>query len=558
VQDIQTTLPIGTIVRDRYRVEGLLGKGGFGAVYLVRDLRVRGNLFALKELVDTNKQERARFAFECEVLKRLDHTSLPRVYRVFEDDANNRAYMLMDYIEGPNLEALRQKQPDKRFSLPNVLNIMSPIFDAVSYLHNQQPPIIHRDIKPANIIVPEGNDQAVLVDFGIAKEYDPESTTTAVRRCSPGYGAPEQYSRGTNTRTDMYGLGATIYALLTGVVPADAFYRMTTLGGHGVDPLEPVTNFVPSIPQHVAHAIQKAMSINSQERYATADEFWQVLHAAPLVAAIPIIPAIAAQTPYTPTPNVDAVTTIPFNNHPVHNQPITDHPVETSSETRNRKRTLLPIILLLLALLIGGSALAALILPGLTSHPITHTPGPTTIAHHKATAKPTSVPTSAPTTAPTSVPTPPPTAAPTSPPATATAPPAPSYPGVAGTYYGQAHNTSKNVTANISVQLQQNQANLSGYVTINAPLEGSGSIINGFVQSNNYIQFTVGSYAGNAPLLFTGTVAQNGAMQGQYCSIDNTDHCNASSGGQGTWDVNPGNSGTSFINTNRRSNIRTT
>ena len=67
---------------------------------------------------------------------------------------------------------------------------------------------------------------ARFVDFGIAKEYEPDSTTTAIRHCSPGYGAPEQYSMGTDTRTDIYGLGATIYALLTGVVPADAFYRM--------------------------------------------------------------------------------------------------------------------------------------------------------------------------------------------------------------------------------------------------------------------------------------------------------------------------------------------
>lgn len=549
MQDIQTTLSIGTIVRDRYKIEGLLGKGGFGAVYLVRDQRVRGNLFALKELVDTNKQERARFAFECEVLKRLDYPSLPRVYRVFEDDANYRAYMLMDYIEGPNLETLRQKQPDKRFSLLDVMSIMAPIFNAVSYLHNQQPPIIHRDIKPANIIVPEGNDQAMLVDFGIAKEYDPESTTTAVRRCSPGYGAPEQYSRGTNTRTDMYGLGATMYALLTGVVPADAFYRMTTMGGHRVDPLEPVANFVPSIPAHVSQAIQKAMSINSQERYATADEFWQALHAAPLIPAAPITPVVPTQKRYTPIPNLEGITTIPFVNHPVQNQPVPAGPVETSPETRTRKRTLLPILLLLLALLIGGSAIAALILPGLTSHSTTHTPTPTTIVHHQATVKPASVPTSAPTTAPTSVP--------TTPPATATTPPGPTYPSVAGTYYGQAHNTGANVTANISVQLQQSQANLSGYVTINPPLEGSGSIINGFVQNNNYIQFTVQGYAGNAPLLFTGTVARDGSMQGKYCSIDNTGHCNASSGGHGTWSISPGNSGTSYIVPNKRINIPT-
>ena len=99
MQDVQLTLPVGTKVGDRYIVEELLGKGGFGAVYLVRDQRVKGNLFALKEIVDSNKQERARFAFECEVLKRLYHPSLPRVYRVFQDDKNNRAYMLMDYIQ---------------------------------------------------------------------------------------------------------------------------------------------------------------------------------------------------------------------------------------------------------------------------------------------------------------------------------------------------------------------------------------------------------------------------------------------------------------------------
>jgi len=234
VQDVHAMLPVGTLIGDRYTIVGLLGKGGFSAVYLVRDQRVRGNLFALKEMIDTSKQERARFAFECELLKRLDHSALPRVYRSMEDDQNNRSYMLMDYIEGPNLETLRQKQPQKRFPLSQAMSMMAPIFEAISYLHRQRPPIIHRDIKPSNIIVPTSGDQTVLVDFGIAKEFDPDSTTTAVRRCSPGYGAPEQYNRGTNTRTDIYGLGATLYTLLTGVVPDDAFYRMTNMGsGNG-------------------------------------------------------------------------------------------------------------------------------------------------------------------------------------------------------------------------------------------------------------------------------------------------------------------------------------
>ena len=130
--------------------------------------------------------------------------------------------------------------------------------DAVSYLHKQNPPIIHRDIKPANIIAPTSGDEAVLVDFGIAKVFDPESTTTAVRHASPGYGAPEQYATGTNTRTDIYGLGATIYALLTGVVPADAFFRTTQQGSKGTDPLEPISRRVVSRELAVRRAHQAA------------------------------------------------------------------------------------------------------------------------------------------------------------------------------------------------------------------------------------------------------------------------------------------------------------
>ncbi len=203
MQEVQTTLPIGSVVRDRYVIESLLGQGGFGAVYLAKDLRVKGNLYALKEVMEPNRKDRTRkdrnrFIFESDILKRLDHRALPRVYRVFEDDKQERAYILMDYIDGPNLEKLRQQQPEKRFSLSQVTNIIAPVIDAISYLHSQQPPILHRDIKPANIIVSTPDD-AVLVDFDIAKEFDPDSTTTAVRRCSPGYGAPEQYAQGTNT-----------------------------------------------------------------------------------------------------------------------------------------------------------------------------------------------------------------------------------------------------------------------------------------------------------------------------------------------------------------------
>src|SRR5216683_4965969 len=272
LQMAKDTLPVGTVIRtssrDHYIIESLLGKGGFSTIYLVRDQRVRQNRFALKEVKNLSTRERERFTFECEVLKRLDHQALPRVYRVFEDLQRNQAYVLMDYIEGSNLELLRRHQPKQRFSVPQVLNIMRPIFDAVVFLHSQSPPIVHRDIKPANIIVPANGDDAVLVDFSIAKAYASEETTTSVGQGTPGYAAPEQYGMGTTPRTDIYGLGATVYTLLTGTTPADALYRMLRIGENEPDPLVLVDQLNPAVPKEIAEAIHQALSLSSKARFS--------------------------------------------------------------------------------------------------------------------------------------------------------------------------------------------------------------------------------------------------------------------------------------------------
>ena len=117
----QMVLPVGATIQHpdggRYIIESLLGKGGFGAVYLVRDRLVKEQQFALKEVIDPNSQDRERFIFEAEVLKRLNHRALPHVYKVFEYEKLKRVYMLMDYIEGQNLDILRLEQPERCFSL---------------------------------------------------------------------------------------------------------------------------------------------------------------------------------------------------------------------------------------------------------------------------------------------------------------------------------------------------------------------------------------------------------------------------------------------------------
>jgi len=539
VQDVHTTLSLGSVVKDRYIVEDLLGKGGFGAVYRVRDSRVRGNLFALKEVIDPNKEERERFAFECEVLKRLDHPALPRVYRVFEDNKNIRVYMLMDYVAGPNLEMLRQQQSGKRFSLSQAIKIMGPIVDAVGYLHKQQPPIIHRDIKPANIIVPDEWADSVLVDFGIAKEYEQDSTTTAVRRCSPGYGAPEQYAHGTNLRTDIYGLAATFYALLTGTIPTDALYRLTQMGSKNTDPLESVQLLAPHIPQHIADAIYRAMAINSNDRFATVEEFWQVLNAQPIVE-----PSVSI-VPITSSKRVEDISTkLITPKRSIAPYAVVSRSVEMTRE--GRRRRVLPVLLALLVLLAlaTGVTFGTGLFKGLPFGQATHgvaTPKPkATVAHTTLAVTPT------PTTKPTAQPTAAPTV--TMPTATAGTTPQPTqappsvYPILGKTYTGQVTNTFVTPNESAPIELRdivQNNGTISSgyfYVTPGYGLQGSGNFT-GTVSTNRTIQFTV-QETGILPLFFTGTIGANGAMSGSYYAA-NPDSSRNYTQGNGTWYTNP-------------------
>jgi len=273
------TLPEGATIhgqhRERFIVEALVATGGFSTIYLVRDRRARNRLYVLKEIRSPDTYERRHLTFEGEILKRLEHRSLPHIYQVFENTQLNRLYILMEYIEGPDLETLRLEQPDKGFSLNLTLALMKPVFEAVDYLHHQEPPIVHRDIKPANIIIPIRAGETKLVDFGLAKEYVEEKTTNIFRYGTPGYAAAEQYAQGTTLRTDIYALAATIYTLVSGIVPIDALTR--NLEHHNEDPLLPLYMLNQAIPVPVSDVIEKAMSLRNEDRYATVNEFWQAI-----------------------------------------------------------------------------------------------------------------------------------------------------------------------------------------------------------------------------------------------------------------------------------------
>lgn len=327
MQQEQLVLPRGVTIRgsngERYVIEDLLGKGEIGAVYLVRGRHLPGALFALKEIINPNKQDRERFIFEAQVLKRLRHSALPHVYRIFENNKLRRVYILMDYIEGRNLEELRKEQPDSRFSLPLVVALMSPIVKALTYLHMQDPPIIHRDVKPANVIIPVGADESMLVDFGSAKEYIPGGIATVASRRTPGYAAPEQYGSGTGPRTDVYGLAATLYTLLTGNAPVDALSRTALSWNENSDPLKLASILAPSVPLPVAQALQQAMSLKTVDRFASVEEFWQEVTSHTIAQPVRIPPVSSASTlngTHTKSP-------APRNRQPPRdNQPIIPNP----------------------------------------------------------------------------------------------------------------------------------------------------------------------------------------------------------------------------------------
>ncbi len=270
------TLPVGAPVRgsqgEVYLVEAVLGHGGFSAVYKVRSKKTKEQVFALKEIINPDAEARSSLTREAALLKRLEYPSLPRVYQVFENVKLDRIYLLMDYIEGDTLSTLRRDQPDQHFSPEMVRALMSPIIGAVSYLHTQQPPIVHRDIKPSNIILP-ASAEAILVDFGLAKEYVEEKTTNVLRFGTPGYAAPEQYAGGTNPQTDIYGLAATIYMLLTAEKPEDALQRM--MNQRDEDPLKRADMVSDRVPPAVGRVLEHAMSLKVDNRYATVEEFWE-------------------------------------------------------------------------------------------------------------------------------------------------------------------------------------------------------------------------------------------------------------------------------------------
>ncbi|MGQ9489351.1 MAG: serine/threonine-protein kinase [Anaerolineae bacterium] len=279
-------LQIGSVLRDRYQIIDLVGQGGMGAVYKAEDLRLRGRICAVKEVLPDlisgpgmEDQAHEQFYREASVLARLDHPNLPKVSDFFQQDG--REYLVMDFVPGQDLRQLVEEARRRDTFLPeeNVLAWAEQLCDALSYLHTQDPPVLHRDIKPSNIkLTPRG--MVKLVDFGLVKLLQPDEsrTVTVVQgRGTIAYTPLEQYGGDTghtDVRSDIYSLGATLYHLLTGQPPADAKQRFLKPGS-----LIPPRDINPRISVRTERAILAAIAQHPDDRPASVEELRKLLFA---------------------------------------------------------------------------------------------------------------------------------------------------------------------------------------------------------------------------------------------------------------------------------------
>ncbi len=294
-------LPAGTVIKQRYEIVKEIGSGAMGIVYLARDTTDNSEK-AVKEqscaslTQKEKKQFETLFRREASILKALKHPNLPVVDDFFEE--NLHLYLIMEFIEGKSLLKILEDS-GCALSEQKVLEWAITICEVLRYLHNQYPPIIFRDIKPANIVMkPDGILK--IVDFGIARFYQPGKNCDTISLGSPGYAALEQYQgKGqSEPRTDIYGLGVTMHVLLTDRDPSltpFVFPEVTTLNH--------------SVTYKTSRIIAQATMLDPAFRFYSAADMLYSLRAAlrallsgkaqtpathPAVKSLPATPSIAA------------------------------------------------------------------------------------------------------------------------------------------------------------------------------------------------------------------------------------------------------------------------
>jgi serine/threonine protein kinase len=348
------TLERDTLLHRRYRIVEILGQGGMGSVYRAVDENL-GVDVAVKENLFTTDEYARQFRLEAVILASLRHPNLPRVSDHFVMGEQGQ-YLVMDFIEG---EDLRQRM--ERLGMiteDDAVQIGAAICDALTYLHTRKPSILHRDIKPGNVkIAPDGH--IYLVDFGLAKLVQgTQATTTGARAMTPGYSPPEQYGTArTDPRTDVYSLGATLYAALCGIIPEDGLARAMDNAQ-----LTPLRKRNPKVSRRLAATIEKAMAVDPSDRFQTAEDFKRALLSSKsktqqLTGSYTVAPpppdAILREGFYESETAIDARQPTPVPPPPIEeDQPFVSPVKKQKERERKRRHTLIRFLAVLLVLLV--------------------------------------------------------------------------------------------------------------------------------------------------------------------------------------------------------------
>ena len=291
---MQQLIQGATLQNGKYRIEKVLGQGGFGITYLATQT-VLGNKVAIKELfmqgvndrqdgmvtVSNNANsnlfthQKCKFVKEAQRIAGLDNKHIVKVHDMFEE--NNTAYYVMDYIEGESLQEVITHHHGA-LAESSVRDYLSQILSALSAMHHNS--IWHLDIKPANIML-DKNGNIVLIDFGASKQIESEGTLTVSTSLSltQGFAAPEQLQgtiQNIGAWTDFYALGATLYVLLTRTMPP-TFADIASEGSNAF-------HFSLNVSTQMRQLVEWMMKLNKHERPQSVDEIQRRLSSETKVA----------------------------------------------------------------------------------------------------------------------------------------------------------------------------------------------------------------------------------------------------------------------------------
>lgn len=272
-------LETGKLLCNRYRVEKVLGQGGMGAVYLACDGSLGDKRVAIKEMRvvtgDDKSQQAAlkQFRQEAQFLANLEHPNLVHVSDFFSEEG--RHYLVMAFVKGQNLGEMLSARRGA-FPVAKVVEWGRQLASVLNYLHTQETPILFRDLKPSNIML-DAAGNVRLIDFGIARSFNPEGGATATflqGMGSAGYSPLEQYqgAGGTDPRSDIYALGATLFHLLTNRVPPSPVELVSEN-----KPMPSPRRWNPTLPPALEQILLKMLAVRKDERYQSMDQVQALL-----------------------------------------------------------------------------------------------------------------------------------------------------------------------------------------------------------------------------------------------------------------------------------------